>query len=48
MQKAGVSCELHVLPHGFGYTGPHGGLNNWFEVDLYAWLRKNDFAPLEW
>ena len=51
LQKAGVPSELHVLPHGnhgFGYNGQHGGLNNWFEVDLYAWLRKNGFAPLEW
>ena len=51
LQRAGVPSELLVLPHGnhgFGYTGQHGGFNNWFEVDLYAWLRKNGLAPLEW
>jgi acetyl esterase/lipase len=48
LQKAGIPSELHEYPHGghgfgFGATPDHSP-KGWFDVDLYAWLRKMGFA----
>jgi acetyl esterase/lipase len=48
LQKAGVPSELHEYPHGghgFGVGAtPDNSPKGWFDVDLYAWLKKMDFA----
>jgi acetyl esterase/lipase len=47
LQKAGIPSELHEYPHGghgFGWTAGQTVPAGWFEVDLYAWLRKMGFA----
>ena len=48
LQKAGVASELHIYPHGghgFGYGQEPANPKGWFDVDLYAWLKKMGFAP---
>jgi len=48
LQKAGVSSELHEYPtggHGFGFGAtPDNSPKGWFDVTLYAWLKKMGFA----
>jgi len=48
LQKAGVPSELHEYPnggHGFGFGAkPDHSPRGWFDVDLYAWLRKMGLA----
>jgi acetyl esterase/lipase len=48
LRKAGVPAELYEYPrggHGFGFGAtPDPSPKGWFDVDLYAWLRKMGFA----
>jgi acetyl esterase/lipase len=48
LQKAGVPSELHEYPtggHGFGWGAtPDNSPKGWFDVTLYAWLKKMGFA----